>query len=78
MVGTSGGMHEGHQSLIRRAADENDITALYWGGGEETIEWQASTFGYERDWCRDFPLAEAAGCDILFAPAARSCSRASR
>ncbi len=68
MVGTSGGMHEGHQSLIRRAADENDITALYWGGGEETIEWSAATFGYDRDSAHDFPLAEAAGCDILYAP----------
>ena len=68
MVGTSGGMHEGHQSLIRRAADENDITALYWGGGEEPIEWQSTTFAYERDSAHDFPLAEAAGCDILFAP----------
>ena len=32
MVGTSGGMHEGHQSLIRKAAEENDVTTLYWGG----------------------------------------------
>jgi pantoate--beta-alanine ligase len=69
MVGTSGGMHEGHQSLIRRAAEENDVTALYWGGGgEATLEWQASTIAYARDADHDFPLAEAAGCDILFAP----------
>jgi pantoate--beta-alanine ligase len=70
MVGTSGGMHEGHQSLIRRAAEENDVTALYWGGGggEVSLDWQASTIAYERDASHDFPLAEAAGCDILFAP----------
>ena len=68
MVGTSGGMHEGHLSLIRRAVAENDVTALYWGGGSGTIEWQPSTFGYERDADHDFPLAESAGCDILFAP----------
>ncbi len=69
MVGTSGGMHEGHQSLIRRAAAENDITALYWGGGETPIEWSPTTFSYDRDSGHDFPLAEEAGCDILFAPA---------
>ena len=48
MVGTSGGMHEGHQSLVRRAAAENDITAMYWGGAPADLtSWHAgSTFGY--------------------------------
>jgi pantoate--beta-alanine ligase len=72
MVGTSGGMHEGHQSLIRRAAAENDITAMYWGGAPADLtDWHTgSTFAYERDSGHDFPLAEAAGCEILFAPPA--------
>jgi pantoate--beta-alanine ligase len=72
MVGTSGGMHEGHQSLIRRAAAENDVTALYWGGAPADLtDWHTgSTFAYERDSGHDFPLAEAAGCEILFAPPA--------
>jgi pantoate--beta-alanine ligase len=71
MVGTSGGMHEGHQSLIRRAAAENDITALYWGGAPADLSaWHSgSTFAYERDADHDWPLAEEAGCEILFAPA---------
>jgi pantoate--beta-alanine ligase len=71
MVGTSGGMHLGHQSLIRRAAAENDLTALYWGGAPADLSaWQSgSTFGYERDAGHDWPLAEEAGCEILFAPA---------
>ena len=69
MVGTSGGMHEGHQSLIRQAAAENDITALYWGGAPGDLSWRSgSTITYERDAGHDFPLAEEAGCDILFAP----------
>ncbi len=70
MVGTSGGMHPGHQSLIRRAAAENDLTALYWGGAPADLSsWQSgSTFGYERDAGHDWPLAEEAGCEILFAP----------
>ena len=68
MVGTSGGMHEGHLSLIRRAAADNDVTALYWGGGPASLPWQSSTIAYTRDAEHDFPLAQAAGCDILFAP----------
>ncbi len=72
MVGTSGGMHVGHQSLIRRAAAENDITAMYWGGAPADLSsWQPnSSFAYERDAGHDWPLAEEAGCDILFAPPA--------
>jgi pantoate--beta-alanine ligase len=71
MIGTSGGMHTGHQSLIRRSAEENDITAMYWGGAPADLSgWHAgSTFAYERDAGHDWPLAEEAGCDILFAPA---------
>jgi pantoate--beta-alanine ligase len=70
MVGTSGGMHQGHQSLVRRAAADNDITALYWGGAPADLStWHTgSTFAYERDSDHDWPLAEEAGCDILFAP----------
>ncbi len=67
MVGTSGAMHAGHLSLIRQAAADNDVTALFWGGGTAT-GWMTSEIGYERDAGRDFALAEGAGLDILFAP----------
>jgi pantoate--beta-alanine ligase len=70
MVGTSGGMHQGHQSLVRRAAAENDITAMYWGGAPDDLGWRSTTtFAYDRDANHDWPLAEEAGCEILFAPA---------
>jgi pantoate--beta-alanine ligase len=70
MVGTSGGVHEGHQSLIRRAAAENDVTALYWGGAPVDVSsWHSGPLTmYERDAGLDWPLAEDAGCQILFAP----------
>jgi pantoate--beta-alanine ligase len=70
MIGTSGGMHQGHQSLIRRAAAENDVTAMFWGGAPADFEWNrgGATFAYERDADHDWPLAEEAGCEILFAP----------
>ena len=32
MVGTSGALHPGHLSLIRRAAAENDVAARVGGG----------------------------------------------
>jgi pantoate--beta-alanine ligase len=67
MVGTSGALHEGHLSLIRRAAADNDVTALFWGGGSAS-DWMASQAGYERDAGRDFALAEGAGTGIIYAP----------
>jgi pantoate--beta-alanine ligase len=67
MVGTSGAMHEGHLSLIRRAAEENDVTALFWGG-RSASEWMASQVGPGRDAERDFALAEGVGLDLVFAP----------
>ena len=50
---------------------------MYWGGAPADLsDWHtSSTFAYERDAGHDFPLAEEAGCDILFAPPARCCSR---
>ncbi len=67
MVGTSGAMHEGHLSLVERSAAENDVTALFWGGGG-SFDWMVSQIDYARDAARDFALAEAAGLDIVFAP----------
>ena len=67
MVGTSGALHQGHLSLIRRAAEENDVAALFWGG-HSVSDWMESELGYERDAGRDFALAEEAGLDIVFAP----------
>ena len=67
MVGTSGALHAGHLSLIRQAGTENDVTALFWGGGTPT-DWMESEIAYSRDADRDFALAESAGLDIIFAP----------
>jgi pantoate--beta-alanine ligase len=67
MVGTSGAMHDGHLSLIRRAAADNDVVALFWGGVSAS-GWMASQIGNSRDAMRDFALAEGAGADIIYAP----------
>lgn len=71
MVGTSGAMHDGHLSLVRRAAAENDVSMLFWGGAPADLEFTTASVAYERDPRRDFPLAEAAGTQLLFAPTAR-------
>jgi pantoate--beta-alanine ligase len=67
MVGTSGALHQGHLSLIRRAAEENDVAVLFWGGNSAS-DWMESEIGYERDAGRDFALAEEVGLDVIFAP----------
>ena len=67
MIGTSGAMHEGHLSLIRRASKENEVTALFWGG-RSASDWMASGVGPGRNAERDFALAEGAGLDVVFAP----------
>jgi pantoate--beta-alanine ligase len=43
---------------------------MFWGGAPADFEWNrgGATFAYERDADHDWPLAEEAGCEILFAP----------
>jgi pantoate--beta-alanine ligase len=67
MVGTSGAVHEGHLSLVRQSAKDNDITVMFWGGGG-SFDWMASQITYARDMARDMELAERAGLEVVFAP----------
>jgi pantoate--beta-alanine ligase len=65
-----GFLHEGHVSLVERARRENAHVAVslfvnptQFGPGEDLAR-------YPRDLERDRALLQAAGCDLLFAPAA--------
>ena len=68
VVPTMGALHDGHASLIRRAADERDITLvtvfvnpLQFGPGEDFAR-------YPRDLDGDAAVAAGAGADLIFAP----------
>ena len=68
VVPTMGALHEGHLSLIRRAASQNDVVIV-------TVFVNPLQFGpredfrrYPRNLPRDVRLARGAGSDIVFAP----------
>jgi pantoate--beta-alanine ligase len=72
LVPTMGAFHEGHLSLFAAARKESDavVASLFvnpaqFGAGEDLAR-------YPRDVARDVTLAEQAGVDFLFAPAAEA------
>lgn len=68
LVPTMGYLHEGHQSLIRKSAEQNDRTVVsvfvnpIQFGPNEDLE------AYPRDLNRDMLAVEEAGGDIIFNP----------
>ncbi len=70
LVPTMGALHAGHLKLVKRARAENQVLVasifvnpLQFGPSEDLQR-------YPRPFERDCDLLEAAGCDIIFAPAA--------
>ena len=68
LVPTMGYLHEGHQSLIRKSAEQNDRTVVsvfvnpIQFGPTEDLE------AYPRDIQRDMAAVEAAGGHLIFHP----------
>jgi pantoate--beta-alanine ligase len=69
LVPTMGAFHEGHLSLFRIAREENELVVASLFVNAAQFGDRADLAAYPRDEARDAALAEAAGVDVLFAPA---------
>jgi pantoate--beta-alanine ligase len=67
-VPTMGALHEGHLSLVRAAAAQNDLAVVSVYVNPRQFGPSEDFARYPRDFERDAGLAAGAGCDFLFAP----------
>ena len=70
LVPTMGALHEGHHSLFRAARKENELVVASLFVNAAQFGEQGDLAAYPRDEAADAQLAEGAGVDLLFAPAA--------
>ncbi|HEY7705879.1 MAG TPA: pantoate--beta-alanine ligase [Gaiellaceae bacterium] len=70
LVPTMGSFHAGHLSLFRAAREENELVVATLFVNPAQFDRPVDLAGYPRDQERDAALAEQAGVDVLFAPAA--------
>ena len=70
LVPTMGALHAGHVSLLEAARRENDHVVMSLFVNQAQFSSAAEFARYPRDEQRDLDLAERAGVDIVFAPAA--------
>jgi pantoate--beta-alanine ligase len=70
LVPTMGALHAGHVSLIERARRECDVVVVSLFVNPSQFDERSDLEGYPRSEARDREVAERAGADVLFAPAA--------
>jgi pantoate--beta-alanine ligase len=70
LVPTMGALHDGHRSLFDAARAENELVVASLFVNAAQFGEQADIAAYPRDEERDAQIAEDAGVDVLFAPAA--------
>jgi pantoate--beta-alanine ligase len=71
LVPTMGAFHEGHLSLFRAARAENDVVVATLFVNPAQFAEGEDLEAYPRDEDNDAEVAEAAGVDVLFVPAAK-------
>ncbi len=69
-VPTMGYLHDGHASLVRRSAAENDVTVTSIFVNPKQFDDVNDLAAYPRDFDRDAAILTKAGCDALFVPEA--------
>lgn len=69
-VPTMGALHEGHLSLIRQAAKENDFVVVSVFVNPIQFDRESDFSSYPRGLRSDARRAAEAGCDLIFAPSA--------
>ena len=70
LVPTMGAFHDGHLALFRAAREENDVVVASLFVNPAQFGPNEDLAAYPRDQERDSRLAEEAGVDVLFVPAA--------
>ena len=70
LVPTMGALHAGHEALIAAARAECDTVVVSLFVNAAQFNEDADLVAYPRDEARDAAIAEEAGADVLFAPAA--------
>ncbi|MDO8184841.1 pantoate--beta-alanine ligase [Conexibacter sp. JD483] len=68
LVPTMGAFHDGHRSLMQRAAECNDLVVVSLFVNPTQFGRDEDLSKYPRNEARDAAIAEAAGVDVLFAP----------
>jgi pantoate--beta-alanine ligase len=68
VVPTMGALHDGHRSLIRRAADECDVVAVSIFVNPTQFGDAADLAAYPRTWTSDLEVVASAGGQVVFAP----------
>ena len=68
LVPTMGALHEGHLTLVRRSAGENDLTVVSVFVNPTQFNNKADLERYPRNLDNDVKLLKEVGCGVVFAP----------